>query len=122
MAKGSGNTKGSRWRNNETSAWDRAIDFLVERIKTGQIGQWGDDNVNRREMNAWEQLSDKERLSVLEECMLDAIKADYKSLIEGKYNRRERCKRVRDLQAKIVKFNAYCKEHNLKIYKAENHL
>lgn len=66
MGKGSGNTRGSTWRNNETSARDRAIDFLVERIKAGELGQWGDDNVDRREMNAWEQLSDKERLSVLE--------------------------------------------------------
>lgn len=53
------------------------------------------------------------------ERMLDAIKADHKSLIEGKYNRRDKRKRVRDLQAKIARLNAYCKEHNLKIYKAD---
>lgn len=66
MSKGSGSTRGSTWRNNEVSAVENAMNHLEARIKAGQFGSWGDDIEDRAELDAWEQLSDQQRLSVLE--------------------------------------------------------
>lgn len=66
MSKGSGNTKGSTWCSNNMSTSEKAMAHLEARIKAGQFGQWGDDAADRAEMNAWEQLSDQERLAVME--------------------------------------------------------
>lgn len=65
ISKGSGNTKGSTWRSNETSAKQRDMDFLANLAANGKLGDVNYETY-QRESNAWDNLTDAERLLVLE--------------------------------------------------------
>lgn len=60
--------RGSSWRKKQEAMRGREIDmdFLAESVASGKFGQWGDNEIDRKTMDAWDNLSDIERLSVLE--------------------------------------------------------
>lgn len=71
MAKSSGNTRGSSWRDKQANP--NAIDqrtediiWLSEQVKNGNFVNWGDGNIDGRVQRIWDGISDKERLAVLE--------------------------------------------------------
>lgn len=71
MAKSSGNTRGSSWRDKQASSYNmeqRTEDliWLTEQVKNGNFVNWGDQSIDMRISNIWENLSDKERLNALE--------------------------------------------------------